>query len=58
MINRAPAVARTLLAIFASRSDLMIESLALREQLAVPQRKNPRPRFLATDRLLWLGLRR
>jgi hypothetical protein len=58
MINRALAVARTILAIFASRADLMIENFALRQQLAVPQRKNPRPRLLATDRLLWLGLRR
>ena len=58
MLNRALAVARTLLAIFASRADLMNENLALRPQLAVLQREYSRPRLLVIDRLLWLGLRR
>jgi hypothetical protein len=35
MLNRALAVARILLAIFASRADLRLENLALRQQLAV-----------------------
>jgi len=34
-LDRALAVTRTLLAIFASRADLILENLALREQLAV-----------------------
>jgi len=38
MLNRASAVARTLLPIFASRADLILENLALRQQLAVLQR--------------------
>ena len=58
MLNRALAVARTLLAIFASRADLILENLALRQQLAVLRRKHPRPRLRASDRLFWLALRR
>ena len=58
MLNRALAVARTLLAIFASRADLILENLALRQQLAVLRRKHPRPRLCASDRVFWLALRR
>ena len=58
MLNRALAVARTLLAIFASRADLILENLALRQQLAVLRRKQPRPRLRASDRVFWLALRR
>jgi len=39
MLSRLLAVVRTLLAIFASRADLTVENLALRQQLAVLQRK-------------------
>ena len=39
MLNRFLAVVWTLVTIFASRADLMIENLALRQQLAVLQRK-------------------
>jgi len=39
MLNRFLAVVWTLVAIFASRADLMIENLALLQQLAVLQRK-------------------
>ena len=48
MLNRASAVARAFLAIFASRADLLLENLALRQQLAVLQRKHPRPRLRGT----------
>ncbi len=58
MPNRLLVVVRTPDAIFASRADLVSENLALRQQLAVLQRKNPRPRLLVIDRLLWLALRR
>ena len=58
MLNRAFAVARALLAIFASRTDLILENLALRQQLAVLRRKHPRPRLRASDRFFWLTLRR
>src|ERR1022692_4010952 len=41
-----------------SRSDLLLENLALRQQLAVLERRCSRPRFSAPDRLFWVILRR
>ena len=58
MLSSLLAALRVLRSIFASRADLVIENLALRQQLAVLQRKHPRPRLRVTDRLLWLALRR
>jgi hypothetical protein len=58
MLNHALAVARVLLAIFANRADLILENLALRQELAILRRKQPRPRLGATDRFFWLFLRR
>ena len=57
-LDRLLAVLRDLVAIFVSRADLMIENLALRQQLAVRQRRIPRPRLLVIDRILGRGLRR
>jgi len=54
MPDRLLAVVRTRVAILASRADLTIENRALRQQRAVLQRKNPRPRLPAIDRFLWL----
>ncbi len=41
---------------FAGRSDLILENLALRQQLAVHQRKGRRLKLNATDRLFWVWL--
>ncbi len=41
-----------------SRSDLIIENLALRQQLAVLQGRQPRRRMSAGGRLFWVALRR
>jgi hypothetical protein len=41
-----------------SRRDLMLENLALRQQLAVLKRRHPQPRFAAYDKLFWTILRR
>jgi hypothetical protein len=41
-----------------SRSDLLIENLALSQQLAVLKQRHPQPRFAAPDKLLWVVLRR
>ena len=41
-----------------SRESLLIENLALRQQLAVFKRKHRRPRLSATDKLFWVALRR
>ena len=43
---------------FRSRNDLGFELVALRHQLAVLKRKNPRPKLSRWDRLFWLTLRR
>jgi hypothetical protein len=58
MLNRALAVARSLLANSASRADLILENLALRQQLVVLRRKHPRPRLRVSDRVFCLVLRR
>ena len=43
---------------FRSRADTALEILALRQQLAVLHRKQPRPRLHPADRFFWLTLRR
>ena len=43
---------------FRSRRDLLLENLALRQQLAVLRRRHPQPRFAGSDRLFWVMLRR
>jgi transposase InsO family protein len=44
--------------LFRSRHRLLIENLALRQQLAVFKRQNSRPRLTVPDKLFWLLLRR
>jgi hypothetical protein len=41
-----------------SRRDLLLENLALCQQLAVLKQRHPQPRFAAPDKLFWLILRR
>src|SRR5580698_4944284 len=41
-----------------SRHDLLLENLALRQQLAVLARRHPQPKFSQSDRLFWIALRR
>ena len=41
-----------------SRRDLLLENLALRQQLAVFKSKNGRPRLAASDKLFWVAARR
>jgi putative transposase len=43
---------------FRSRCDLLLENLALRQQLAVLKQRHSRPRFATVDKLLWVILRR
>jgi hypothetical protein len=44
--------------ILRSRHDLIMENLALRQQLAVLKQWHPQPRFGAPDKLFWVILRR
>ena len=41
-----------------SRRDLLLENLALRQQLGVLKQRHPQPRFAALDKLFWVILRR
>src|SRR5437763_15378822 len=41
-----------------SRRDLLLENLALRQQLAVLAARHPRPRLAAHERVFWFILRR
>jgi len=43
---------------FRSRRDLILENLALRQQIAVLKHRHPQPRLTASDRLFWVMLRR
>src|SRR5271170_6194308 len=43
---------------FSSRRDLLLENLALRQQLAVLKRRHSHPRLAVTDRFFWVILRR
>jgi hypothetical protein len=49
---------RALLALRRSHRDLALENLALRHQLRVALRTNPRPRLRRADRIFWVWLRR
>ncbi len=43
---------------FRSRRDLLLENLALRQQLGVLKHRYPQPRFATPDKLFWVILRR
>ena len=47
-----------LLGIFRTRQSLLLENLALRQQLAVFKRKHPRPRIGLSDRVFWVVAQR
>ena len=47
-----------LLRIFRTHQSLLLENLALRQQLAVFKRKHPRPRIGLSDRVFWVVARR
>src|SRR5262250_3771542 len=48
----------TLLRLFRSHHSLLLENLALRQQLVVLNRRHPRPRLDLFDRLFWMLVRR
>jgi len=43
--------------LFSSRKSLLLENLALRQQLAVLKRKNKRPRLNLLDRFFWIAIK-
>ena len=58
MLPRIAVILGWLRRLAASPADLLIENLALRQQLAILTAKRPRPRMRASDRFFWLTLRR
>jgi putative transposase len=48
----------TISGLFCSRSTLLLENLALRQQLAVLKRRHPRPRLNVLDKWLWVTAQR
>src|SRR5688572_16108158 len=46
------------LGVFRARADLVIENIALRQQLAIFKQKQPRPSLSDFDRIFWVLLRR
>ena len=58
MVTLAGAIIAYLRAFFAPRHKLVLEAVALRQQLAVVKRKQPRPKLDPHDRWFWIVLRR
>ena len=50
-------MARAIRALFLTRSDLLIENLALRQQILALKRERPRPALDDLDRAFWVALR-
>jgi hypothetical protein len=48
----------TLVRLLRTRPSLLIENLALRQQLAVVKRRHPKSRIGLLDKLFWVGVRR
>jgi putative transposase len=57
MVTFARAVIVYVWALFVPRHKLALEAAALRQQLAVWKRKQPRPKLHRLDRLFWIALR-
>ncbi len=43
--------------VFTSRADLLLENLALRQQLAMFERSRGRPKIADTDRAFWVAIK-
>src|SRR5437879_6941085 len=58
MINAIWLLAGAIRRLFDTHRRLLLENLALRQQLAVLKRRHPRPRLAAFDKLFWVLVRR
>jgi putative transposase len=58
MLARLRYLLGWVVSVFRSREDLILENLALRQQLLTLRAKRPRPRLGIPDKLFWLVLRR
>ena len=53
MVNLFRLLLGAVLGVFRARRDLLLENLALRQQLAVLKRRRPRPRLTVFDKAFW-----
>src|ERR1700730_13383565 len=58
MIDAMGLLFGAILRLFRARRRLLLENLALRQQLAALKRRHPRPRLAAFDKLFWVLARR
>lgn len=58
LFSRIKSVFKSLCSLFQSRADLALENLALRQQVAVLKKENPRPKISLFDKAFWIGLRK
>jgi hypothetical protein len=58
MVQLLILVGRALAVGLRGHRELVLENLALRQQLMTLKRANSRPRLQARDRLFWIALRR
>jgi hypothetical protein len=58
MLQLLMVVCRALALALRGHRELVLENLALRQQLMAMKRANGRPRLQARDRLFWIAVRR
>src|SRR5437870_13290947 len=58
MVDAIPLFVGAILRLLRTRRRLLLENLALRQQIAVLKRKHTRPRLAALDKLFWVLVRR
>ena len=58
MVDAIRLFVGAILRLLRTRRRLLLENLALRQQLAVLKRKHARPRLAALDKLFWVLVRR
>jgi putative transposase len=58
MIDAIGLLVGAILCLFRTRRTLLLENLALRQQLAALKRRHPRPRLAVLDKLFWVLARR
>lgn len=58
MIETIGVLVGAILRLFRGRHTLLLENLALRQQLAALKRRHPRPRVAVFDKLFWVAARR
>ena len=54
MVNRLRLLVGTVLRVFRARRAVLLENLALRQQIVVLRRRRPRPRLTVSDRVFWI----